>query len=102
MLKLHVGDVGTYFITTVKDENANAIDISTATSKIFTFKKPDSSNVLKTAIFQNDGSDGILQYVTVSGDLDTHGNWSLQAHIITPLEDFKTDIYDFRVERNIL
>ena len=51
----HVGDVGTIFRVTVYDTTSSGgtsiADISGATTKQFTFKRPDGSTFTKTAVF---------------------------------------------------
>lgn len=101
MIKLHLGDIGITFNITIKDGNCLPVDISTATSKIFNFKKPDDTILTVNGTFSTDGTDGILFYNTASGDLNLIGLWSLQVNIITPTQNYNTNIYDFRIERNI-
>ena len=70
----HVDDVGTIFRVTVYDTTSSGgtsvADISGATTKQFTFKRPDGTTFTKTAVFTTDGTDGNIQYVTESGVLD--------------------------------
>lgn len=102
MNNIHVGDVGTAFLVTIKDENSNIVDISTATTKQFYFKKPDGTTVTKSASLFTDGTDGKMVYYTISNDLNISGKWTLQAHIVTTTTDFKTDVYNFIVDKNIV
>ena len=81
---LHNADVGTTLILTVEEDGA-ALDISSATVATLKFYLQDPTGVVTTvtAVFSPTGSgtgtDGKLEYVTVSGDIDTEGRWSLQA-----------------------
>ena len=58
-----------------------AIDISTASSMKFLVLKPDGTTTTWTAEFADDGADGVIQYTTVSGDLDQSNIWYIQAQI---------------------
>ena len=98
--EIHKDDIGIQFIGTVSNASA-AIDISTATTKDFIFKKPGGTLLEKSTSFYTDGTDGVLIYTSVDGDLNEEGRWKLQSHVITPSSDFRTDIYDFRVYRNL-
>ena len=101
----HVNDIGTIFRVTVYDKTStggsSVADISTATSKLFYFRKPDGTTFSRSAVFKTDGSDGRIEYATVDGDLNAPGNWELQAKIITPDGSWNTDVGNFRVHENI-
>lgn len=77
-----IGDYGTPFIFTLVDADTDAaIDVSSGTSLEAIFRKPDGTIVVKTASFVTDGTDGRIQYVTVSGDLDQAGRWRRWAKL---------------------
>lgn len=95
--QVFVGDVGTVFKATIKD-NGVVVDLSSATLKEIIFKKPDGSRLTKTALFYTDGTDGIIVYTAVAGDLDLAGMWQWQARItVTSGGPFSTEVKDFRV-----
>lgn len=98
--EIHVNDVGTIFRITIKDA-ATAMDVSGATTKQIVFRKPDATTETQTAAFYTDGSDGIIQYTSDTGDLDTAGIWKIQAYVITPSGQWKTDIQTFEIYPNI-
>lgn len=98
--EIHVNDIGTIFRGTIKDASTT-MDVSGATTKQIIFRKPNATTVTQTAAFYTDGSDGIIQYTTVSGDLDTAGIWRIQAYIVTPSGNWKTDVQQFEVYPNI-
>tara|TARA_Y100000296_G_scaffold84177_1_gene116858 strand:- start:5323 stop:5634 length:312 start_codon:yes stop_codon:yes gene_type:complete len=99
--EIHKSDIGTVFKVTIKD-SASAVDISTATTKQIIFKKPGGGKLTKDAPFFTDGSDGIITYTTVSGDLSEEGMWKLQGYIVlSGGNTFYTDIYTFKVYRNL-
>jgi hypothetical protein len=99
--EIHKDDIGVVFEFTVKDQDGVVVDVSGASTKTFIFDKPDGTNVNKTASFGTDGTDGILTYTTVSGDLDQIGIWHHQAHVVIPSGDFHSDITEFRVYPNL-
>lgn len=74
--------IGLIFRATVKDENGDAIDLSGASTKELHFEAPSGAGKEMTAAFYTDGTDGVIQYTTVSGDLDEDGTWSVQAYVV--------------------
>lgn len=93
---LHLNDVGTQILITIKEGNV-AVDLSTATVKQFDFKKKDGTTVVKDADFYTDGTDGILEYITLDGDIDQVGKWSVQPYLELPNWQGHTQKVDFRV-----
>jgi hypothetical protein len=59
-----------------------AKDISDYTTKQLLFVDPDDASTTKTALFHTDGTDGILRYVTISGDIDQAGEWQVFGRIL--------------------
>lgn len=98
--EIHIDDIGTQFIVTIKDDDV-AVDLSTATTKQLIFRKPDGTKLTKNASFVTDGTDGKLKYVSVSGDLNEAGYWKLQAYIAIGSNAWKTNTTIFRVHPNL-
>lgn len=98
--KVFVNDIGTVFRTTFK-EDGEAVNISTATIKQIAFEPPSGIAVDKTAVFFTDGSDGIIQYVTVADDLHTGGIWKLQGYIVSPAWQGHGDQVELKVYDNL-
>ena len=98
--EIHVGDIGTIFEVTIKD-GASTLNVAGASTKQIIFKRPDNQTVAKAASFKTDGSDGILQYTTVSGDLNQNGTWSLQANLVLAAGTWRSDITTFEVHANL-
>jgi hypothetical protein len=71
--EIHLDDIGTAFRCTIYDDST-LVDLSSATSLLLIFKDPEGNTTTKTASLYTDGTDGILQYVAVDGDLDVSGN----------------------------
>lgn len=99
--EIHVGDVGTIFLVTIKDENDTVVDVSTSVGKTLIFKKPDGTILSKTASFSTDGTNGEIQYTTIDGDLDLHGKWAIQAFIDFGSTEWYSDIDKFTVYNNL-
>lgn len=98
---IRVGDIGTLFQLTIVDKVEKAVNISAATTLEIRFHKPDSTSVDKTATFSNDGTDGLIEYSTVAGDLDMAGKWRIQARIVTPVGGWRSEIEVFDVKENL-
>lgn len=99
---LQLNDIGTLIKITILDENDEVVDISSATAKTITFKKPSSgTTVVKTASFFTDGTDGILKYVTLAADLDEVGTWRLQAYVSLSTGSWYSSINSFTVACNL-
>lgn len=97
----HVGDIGTPFIATVRDQAGAIVDISTATTKQLVFKKPDGTVVPKAASFVATGADGQMQYVTLANDLDAAGSWQVQGYVVLAGGTWHTDVHRFIVSPNL-
>ncbi len=81
---IHVGDVGVQFQDTVQDCSGKTIDISSVTTKEYIFQSPDGSSFTTSASFLTNGTDGVLTYTTVAGDISVPGRWRYQVHVIFP------------------
>ena len=99
--QIHLNDIGTQFKVTVKDEDSVVVDLSSASTLQLIFQKPSGDKLTTTASLINDGTDGLIQYITVSGDIDECGIWQMQARVVIGTKDFKTDIGSFKVYRNL-
>lgn len=82
-------------------EKGDAVDISGATTKTFDLRAPDATVSTVAGSFSTDGTDGILTYTTVTGDIDQTGHWKIQGKLIMPTGTFKSSIEDFYVLPNL-
>jgi len=99
--QIHIGDVGTNFEVTVMEDSL-AKDLSTATSVVMRFRRPNNSVVEKNATFVNSGIDGKVHYISESGFLNVRGPWDLQVVVTFPGGNvWHTDIVNFHVHPNI-
>ncbi len=100
MASVRVNDTGTRFELTIKEGNV-AVDISSATVKTIKFQKPDNLTVSKTADFTTDGTDGKIDYVSITNDIDVKGEWKIQGYIEMPSGKFHTSMSSFGVSANL-
>ena len=98
--EIHVNDIGTEFRITVKDNDV-VVNISSATVTNIIFRKPDGSSLAASAEFYTDGSDGIIYYRAVEGDLDQQGVWKIQAYVEISNGSYYSSIGSFKVHCNI-
>lgn len=99
--EIHVGDIGTIFEATFKDDDLIK-DISSATTKSLIFKKPDgTTTVIQIGVFTTDGTDGLLRYTTVADDLDQAGKWQVQGKVVLADGTWSSSIYPFDVFANL-
>jgi len=99
---IHVGDVGTIIrLTVTEQDKVTPIDVSTATTKTFYFRKPDGTKINKTAVFNTDGVDGKLKYVTVEGDIDMARTWQVQAYVEIGAAKYYSAKTTFTVQSNL-
>lgn len=99
--ELQKNNIGSIFRKTIYDQDDNIVDISSASVKQFIFTKPGGSQLTKSTSFTTDGTDGKIQYASVSGDLDETGTWSYQAYIVFVSGTFYSEIDSFKVNRNL-
>jgi hypothetical protein len=75
-------DVGVTLRGTVKEAGI-AVDVSLATV-VLVLTPPTGAPRYRPMVFQTDGTDGVVEYVTAIGDLDLVGLWYLQTRATFP------------------
>ncbi len=98
--EIHVNDVGTTFVVTIKDESEAIVNVSSATIT-FIFGKPDGTEISRVGDFVTTGVDGKVEYITVAGDIDQYGSWKLQVFVDFGDSEWYSDIYKFKVYSNL-
>lgn len=79
----------------------NVLDISGATTKNIIIERPDDTLITGSGLFTTDGTDGLIYYRTVEGDLNQAGIYNAQAYIILPdFEGYSTPV-SFTVYSNL-
>jgi hypothetical protein len=99
--EIHVGDVGTVFQATIRDQSGTAVDISGATTKLFLLKQAGGSVTTITAAFVTSGTDGSIKFTSTAAHFDTQGKFKLQAYVTNGTTVWRTDIYEFSVSANL-
>jgi len=95
-----VGNTGTVFRRTVVNEDLAAQDVSLATNLRMYFTKPNGELLVKTAVFNTTGVDGVIKYTIQAGDFDVPGEWKLQGRVTLPSGEWGSEIETFLVKSN--
>jgi hypothetical protein len=98
--EIHVGDVGTALQFLVMD-GATPVDLSQATVLQVVFWTAQNRRWVVPVSLATDGKDGLLQYVTVSGDLDVPGVWHYQVTVHLPSGSWSSSVGTFTVFPNL-
>ena len=99
--EIHVGDIGTKFEATVKDDGV-VVDISAASTKQIIFKKPDGTVVPRNASLSGTGTDGKMYWTTTQAtDLDQAGLWQRQGVVALSGGSWHSDVQSFTVYENL-
>ena len=93
---IHVDDFGWVGKLTLK-QDGTAVDISSYTTREFIFRAPDGVAVTKTALFDDDGTDGILKYTILTGEIDEAGDWKVAARIKKVGVELTSEEHSFNV-----
>ena len=67
----------TIALTVVQDTVAQ--DISSYTAIAFIFRSPSGVSTSKVGAFTTDGTDGVVEYTLIAGDIDVEGVWRVQV-----------------------
>lgn len=98
--EIHVNDIGTRFLATIKDDGV-VVNVSGASLLNMFFRKPSDTVLERVATIYSDGTDGKIYYDAVAGDLDEAGFYKLQGRVALASGTYYTDIYTFKVHCNI-
>jgi hypothetical protein len=100
--EIHVNDIGTRFLCTVKDSGV-VVDLSSASLLQINFRKPDDEIITRTGATLTDGSvvSGVMYYDTLAGDLDEAGSYKLQGKVTLSAGTYYTNIHTFKVHCNL-
>jgi hypothetical protein len=91
--------IGVAIIATIEEDDV-IVDVSAAITKELIFKKPCGTVVTKAATFTAEM--GQIQYITVAGDLDEVGFWSVQGYVVYPgAFNGRSEVVEFRVRENL-
>lgn len=75
----HTGDSGTSIQLTIRDrESGGVVDLTTFSTGVFTFRHDDGTSFDVPCGLLNDGSDGVLEYVSTATTFPKAGRWRVQ------------------------
>ena len=100
--ELHLNDIGTIFEIAITDCDGAPIDITSAQTLKIMFEKPDCTVVTKTATMYGPGTDGIVRYTIISGDLNQVGDWRVQAEVAFTVNKYTSTSTGFTVFPNLV
>jgi hypothetical protein len=92
-------DYGQEVLLTFIDVDTDAAaDISAyTTSQKMIFTDPSGASAEKTAAFDTDGSDGVIAYTLVNGDIDEAGSWKIRGRVTSGTAVLTTEEASFFV-----
>lgn len=102
MRSIRVSDIGVDIRLRVKDDDGNIVNISSAMVKRYDFAKPNGTTYSATASFVTDGSEGLLYYQTLTGEIDQEGIWELQLYLELSYGKYRSTKIKFKVEEIIV
>lgn len=91
-MTIRKNDFGTVIEFTLTDANGDAVNISDMTTKSLKLKSPSGVVTTKTMSFVTGGTDGKLQYTTLTGEINAAGDWQLQVLLAKTGAQFSSDI----------
>jgi len=78
------------------------LDIQDATLMEVNFLKPDGTySATLAGSFFTDGSDGIVEYITLADTLDQSGTWKGQLEVTRPSGKKSTTVISFKVSNKL-
>lgn len=83
-------DSGVPLVVTVT-EGGVFLDISAATLLQILLRRPHGGSKRLTAAFVNTGTDGQITATTDATTFDVEGDWLVQAHVVTPAFNIRSD-----------
>lgn len=99
--QLRKNDIGSVIRVTVK-ENGAIFNASGAVTKTMKLKRPSGTVLERPAEFQGDGSDGVVIYTTVAGDLSEIGPWTGQVFLnFAASQQWHCEPFNFTVGDNL-
>ena len=100
--RIHVGDVGTKFRVRMLDETGQPISLAAATTRQLIFRRPNRQTFTVPATVEAHEDDtgpvqSLLTYVTVSGNINIRGQWSVRGHVVLPTGEWRSTEEQFNV-----
>jgi len=103
MREIHIDDENTKVIATIIDSGTlAAIDISSATVMKLAFQRQDKTVFEVDASLLTDGTDGKIEYDTLTGHWNSGGRWKVQGYVIDGLFKNYSKVEEFLVFKNLV
>lgn len=103
---MHVGDYGTIIeMEIINRQTKQPLDLQTVSNMYMKFEPPSGTAFERTASIANaPGTDGVIKYTIVDGDIGEVGRWKVQGRVEDPTTPglWHTDIMEFFVAANII
>lgn len=99
--EIHVGDVGTQFISTIYNQDSSVLDISPATDITFRIESPTNVSLEFTGSLYTNGEDGKCLW-TSTDIFNESGIWKYQVILTFPSGTWSTNIVPFTVYGNLV
>lgn len=80
---IQVGAINLLIELEIREDYA-PLDISLATVKNILIEKPDDTVLTVSGSFVGTGTDGLIYYRTLAGDLNLAGIYNVQAYLVMP------------------
>lgn len=101
-MDLQYGDIDVPLLLRIHRKNGDLeTSMGSATNMQIILQPPGGSSRTKTATLYTDGSDGIIEYSTVSGDINQVGRWGIQGRFSLGGGPRRTSVRHFNVKRNL-
>ena len=98
---LQVGNIGSSIRVTVRDQDNTVVDLSTTSTRTIFLRDPTGKVLSKSGTLVSGGTTGIMEYVTISGDLAIPGEWAIQARFVNSGGTFYTNVDTLPVMQNL-
>lgn len=101
-MAFQVSDIGAVVVLEICEAGA-VVDVSSATvTKQIEILRPDNTTLDVAASFTTDGTDGKIQYASVSGDLNQPGTYEAQGYAVIGTWTGRTSKARFNVYANAI
>lgn len=97
---IHENDYGWIGKLTL-EQDGTVVDISGYTTRKFLLRAPGGTVKEKTAVFDTNGTDGVLKYTFVTGDIDEAGDWHVAARVERTGVKLTSNFVVFKVDASI-
>jgi len=103
IMGIQVGQIGLPIQRAIVDQDGDPVDLTNATTLELILGDRNGNKAAYEATVVGAPTAGVIEYVTVSAsDIGSRGRWGIQAHVITPTEEYTTAVGYFTVDPNLV